>query len=187
MPSKPDAKRVWRRAWMGSSPSLSIPPISMPCLQRYIPKQYSRQSDRFLCSVAACFTGVVVSKFAPLPISASWRTSKPKRHQNQSVASALRFRNSLGADIGVMRISESGTGGMSKSKSTKDLPYRPCVGAMVLNRQGQVFVGKRIDQTLEAWQMPQGGIDKGESPRDACFRELEEEVGTRHADIIREH
>ena len=43
-----------------------------------------------------------------------------------------------------------------------DLPYRPCVGIMLFNRQGKVFVGKRIDQTVEGWQMPQGGIDKGE-------------------------
>lgn len=58
---------------------------------------------------------------------------------------------------------------------------------MLLNRGGQVFVGKRIDQTLEGWQMPQGGIDKGESPREAALRELEEEIGTRNVEILREH
>ena len=42
------------------------------------------------------------------------------------------------------------------------LPYRPCAGVMLLNREGKVFVGQRIDTTLEAWQMPQGGIDPGE-------------------------
>jgi putative (di)nucleoside polyphosphate hydrolase len=67
-----------------------------------------------------------------------------------------------------------------------DLPYRPCVGIMLLNGQGQVFVGKRIDQTVEGWQMPQGGIDKGEEPREAVMRELKEEVGTGNAEIIAE-
>jgi len=65
-----------------------------------------------------------------------------------------------------------------------DLPYRPCVGIMLFNRDGKVFVGKRIDQTVEGWQMPQGGIDKGESPKQAALRELQEEVGTDKAEII---
>lgn len=69
---------------------------------------------------------------------------------------------------------------------SSDLPYRPCVGIMLFNRDGQVFVGKRIDQTVEGWQMPQGGIDKGETPRQAVLRELQEEVGTAKADIIAE-
>ena len=67
-----------------------------------------------------------------------------------------------------------------------DLPYRPCVGIMLFNADGKVFVGKRLDQTVEAWQMPQGGIDKGESPREAALRELGEEVGTDKAAIIGE-
>ncbi len=59
-----------------------------------------------------------------------------------------------------------------------DLPYRPCVGIMLANRQGHVFVGQRIDaREGDAWQMPQGGIDKGESPEDALLRELLEETG----------
>ena len=57
---------------------------------------------------------------------------------------------------------------------------------MLFNRDGEVFVGKRIDQTVEGWQMPQGGIDKGETPRQAALRELEEEVGTGKAEIIAE-
>ena len=67
------------------------------------------------------------------------------------------------------------------------LPYRPCVGMMVLNPKGQVFVGKRVDQTLEAWQMPQGGIDEGEDPKGAVLRELKEEIGTANVAILREH
>jgi putative (di)nucleoside polyphosphate hydrolase len=67
-----------------------------------------------------------------------------------------------------------------------DLPYRPCVGLMLFNRQGQVFAGKRIDQTVEGWQMPQGGIDAGEEPAEAVLRELKEETGTGNAEIIGE-
>ena len=65
-------------------------------------------------------------------------------------------------------------------------PYRPCVGVMLLNTRGHVFVGNRIDMLGENWQMPQGGIDEGETPRDAALRELEEEAGTRKAEIIAE-
>ena len=57
------------------------------------------------------------------------------------------------------------------------LPYRPCAGVMLINVHGQVFVGQRLDSTLEAWQMPQGGIDKGEDPYAAAIRELWEETG----------
>ncbi len=58
-----------------------------------------------------------------------------------------------------------------------DLPYRPGVGAMLVNSDGLVFVGQRIDSSLDAWQMPQGGVDPGEEPDDAVLRELEEETG----------
>lgn len=57
------------------------------------------------------------------------------------------------------------------------LPYRPCVGIMLLNGNGDVFVGQRTDRDTDAWQMPQGGVDKGEGPREAALRELEEETG----------
>ena len=57
------------------------------------------------------------------------------------------------------------------------LPYRPCVGIMILNDEGRMFVGQRVDRYTEAWQMPQGGVDKGEAPRDAALRELWEETG----------
>jgi len=55
--------------------------------------------------------------------------------------------------------------------------YRRGVGVMLLNTEGKVFVGARIDNTDEAWQMPQGGIDKGEEPWATALRELEEETG----------
>lgn len=57
------------------------------------------------------------------------------------------------------------------------LPYRACVGVMLVNGAGHVFVGQRIDNPGPAWQMPQGGVDKGEAPRDAALRELWEETG----------
>ncbi len=57
------------------------------------------------------------------------------------------------------------------------LPYRPCVGVMLVNAAGEAFVGQRLDQLYDAWQMPQGGVDKDEDPRDAALRELEEETG----------
>lgn len=57
------------------------------------------------------------------------------------------------------------------------LPYRPCVGMMLVNMEGKVFVGQRLDNEVEAWQMPQGGIDRGEEPRDTALRELGEETG----------
>ena len=69
---------------------------------------------------------------------------------------------------------------------SSDLPYRPCVGIMLLNPEGKVFVGRRLDQTVEGWQMPQGGIDEGEDIRAALFRELREETGTDKAEIIAE-
>jgi len=69
-----------------------------------------------------------------------------------------------------------------------DLPYRPCAGVMLVDAQGRVFVGQRMDTVLEAWQMPQGGIDDGEEPLDAAIRELGEETGVRpdHAELIAE-
>lgn len=58
------------------------------------------------------------------------------------------------------------------------LPYRPCVGIMLVNAEGRVFVGQRIDaKEGDRWQMPQGGIDRGEDLRTAAFRELAEETG----------
>ncbi|MGA0541397.1 RNA pyrophosphohydrolase [Neotabrizicola sp. VNH66] len=60
---------------------------------------------------------------------------------------------------------------------TEDLPYRPCVGVMLVNRDGLVFAGQRLDNPAPAWQMPQGGIDEGEKPSDAAYRELWEETG----------
>ena len=61
--------------------------------------------------------------------------------------------------------------------ATEDLPYRPCAGIMLVNRDGLAFVGQRLDSTMEAWQMPQGGIDPGEDAQTAAIRELGEEIG----------
>lgn len=69
------------------------------------------------------------------------------------------------------------------------LAYRPCVGIMLLNGADHVFVARRLDQARQgrgeqAWQMPQGGIDPGESPREAALRELAEETGITAAEIL---
>ena len=64
--------------------------------------------------------------------------------------------------------------------------YRPGAGIMLLDREGRVLVAQRIDTPEDAWQMPQGGIVCGESPRDAAFRELGEEIGTAKAEFIAE-
>src|ERR1700710_1451865 len=73
-----------------------------------------------------------------------------------------------------------------------DLPYRPNVGAVLFNRDGLVLVARRADlPNSEApaggWQLPQGGIDEGEDPRQAVLRELAEEIGTDRAEVIGEH
>lgn len=70
------------------------------------------------------------------------------------------------------------------SKDPAGLPYRPCVGVMLVNAEGRVFVGQRIDSKEgDAWQMPQGGIDDGEELHPAALRELEEETGVT-ADLV---
>jgi putative (di)nucleoside polyphosphate hydrolase len=82
---------------------------------------------------------------------------------------------------------------MSKEKKIRaeDLPYRPCVGIMVLNREGLVWAGRRIpvgnseyDGSPQLWQMPQGGIDEGEDPEEAARRELYEETGMKSVRLI---
>ncbi len=70
---------------------------------------------------------------------------------------------------------------MSKKPRFEDLPYRPCAGLCVINRQGHVFIGRRLDgpehiDATHVWQMPQGGIDEGEKPYPAALRELHEET-----------
>jgi putative (di)nucleoside polyphosphate hydrolase len=72
------------------------------------------------------------------------------------------------------------------------LPYRPNVGAVLFNQAGLILVARRANMPNAegapgGWQLPQGGMDKGEDPAVAVFRELEEEVGTAHAEILAEH
>lgn len=76
---------------------------------------------------------------------------------------------------------------MSDLLPLKERPYRPCVGIMLINQDNRIFAGQRIDTKLEAWQMPQGGIDEGETPLEAAFREMKEETGTDKARLLAEH
>jgi putative (di)nucleoside polyphosphate hydrolase len=85
----------------------------------------------------------------------------------------------------------SGTGGMPPERQAspiddRNFSYRPGVGIVLLNARGNIFVGRRANVQGEAWQMPQGGIDDRESPREAAMRELKEEIGTNNAQIIAE-
>jgi putative (di)nucleoside polyphosphate hydrolase len=73
----------------------------------------------------------------------------------------------------------------------EDLPYRPCVGVMLLNRDGLAFIGRRIEgpehvDATHSWQMPQGGIDPGEDPWPAALRELREETNVRTVEWLGE-
>jgi putative (di)nucleoside polyphosphate hydrolase len=73
-----------------------------------------------------------------------------------------------------------------------ELPYRRGVGIALINRQGLLWTGRRSpkwvgDKSAYIWQMPQGGIDPGEDPEEAAYRELEEETGVQSAEIIAEH
>lgn len=75
---------------------------------------------------------------------------------------------------------------MASEPNVAELGYRPCVGVMLVNMDGKVFVGQRIDSEVDAWQMPQGGIDDGEEVKAAALRELTEETGiaSDHVEII---
>ena len=70
-----------------------------------------------------------------------------------------------------------------KGKSFEKLPYRNGVGIIVLNNENKIFVAKRIDNPKNFWQMPQGGVDKGENYYDAALRELKEETGGMKKDV----
>ena len=117
--------------------------------------------------------GIVVADPALLRHLAAWLASL----RNQSIALAPATATIAAKPTGNRPGMNAGRGPGA---------YRRGVGIMLLNRDGLVFVGRRIDQNEEAWQMPQGGIDQGETPREAAFRELKEEIGTDKAEIVAE-
>lgn len=71
-------------------------------------------------------------------------------------------------------------------RATPHPGYRPCVGLVLINREGLVFLGERRGSPGDVWQMPQGGIDPGETPAQAAWRELHEEAGTDRAELVAE-
>ena len=71
-------------------------------------------------------------------------------------------------------------------KQFQDLPFRPGVGIIVLNKINKIFVAKRIDNPKKFWQMPQGGVDNGENYYEAAIRELEEETSIKNVELIKE-
>ena len=107
-----------------------------------------------------------------------WMIMKSDRVEEHELRSLLKR---VAADLAAGGADMSDTEAMVSSSE-----YRRGVGIMLLNDQNKVFVGRRADAQDEAWQMPQGGIDDNEEPREAAFRELKEEIGTDKAQIIAE-
>lgn len=75
---------------------------------------------------------------------------------------------------------------MTKLAPLSQRPYRTGIGILLFNARGQVFTARRIDTKQDAWQFPQGGIDEGEDPATAAWREMQEEIGTNNATMIGE-
>ncbi len=108
-----------------------------------------------------------------------WMVMKSDRVEEHELRSLLRR---VAADLAAGGANTSWVETMAEP----DGGYRRGVGIMLLNHRNEVLVGQRVDAQSDAWQMPQGGIDKDEEPRDAAFRELKEEIGTDKAQIIAE-
>lgn len=108
-----------------------------------------------------------------------WMVMKSDGVDEHEVRALLRR---VAADLAAGGVQTSG----AKPAADPGSAYRRGVGVMLLNHEHKVFVGRRVDTEGDAWQMPQGGIDEDEEPRDAAFRELREEIGTDKAQIVAE-
>jgi putative (di)nucleoside polyphosphate hydrolase len=108
-----------------------------------------------------------------------WMVMKSDQVEEHELRGLLKL---VAAELAQEAASQSGSVGAAES----DGNYRRGVGIMLLDRKDRVLVGRRRDSRGTRWQMPQGGIEEGEEPRDAAFRELKEEVGSEKAEIIAE-
>jgi hypothetical protein len=81
---------------------------------------------------------------------------------------------------------DGNAGGIDAGRQNDDAGYRPGVGIILLNARYEAFVGRRIDPLEDAWQMPQGGIEEGETPQEAALRELKEETGIDTVEVLAE-
>ena len=109
-----------------------------------------------------------------------WLVMKADGVTRQQIVELLRTASSDLASKEGGPIAPDGAPGRSPNQ------YRPCVGIMLLNARNEVLVGRRRDVEGEAWQMPQGGIDDAENPKDAACRELKEEIGAHNAQVLAE-
>src|SRR6266540_3401826 len=124
----------------------------------------------------------MASRLEPEPACRSPSTPSRNGRRRSVIAASFSFRSAPPIRAARARAME---------RSKKELGYRPCVGVMLLNRDGLVWIGRRADMPNpegdgQWWQMPQGGIDEGEDPRDSALRELAEETSIRSATIIAE-
>ncbi len=108
------------------------------------------------------------------------------RADNVDERALLNMLNSISVQLRGAHGEPIEAGGRQPTQNANPREYRRGVGIMLINLRTEIFVARRNDIPGEAWQMPQGGIDGGETPKQAAFRELKEEIGTDNAEVIAE-